>query len=282
MENKEEYLKKIHEVEVEILDEIVRICNLHKLNYYLIGGTLLGAVRHKGFIPWDDDLDIVMPRNDYDKFCKLCQFELDEKYMLHNIDTDKKYWLPFAKIRKKNTLFNEKNISTIDAPKGIYVDIFPLDNAICKNSLEQKIRTKKIKAISSVIYFKRGLNLKYKPKTVLLSVILFPFSIRVLSKWQIKLMTKQNKRDCNYYVNFGSNYDTVKQTILKSKYEPSTEVTFEGKKYKTLGDYEFFLKRIYGENYMQLPPVEKRVTHQPIEISFDLTDGKNILGDKNE
>lgn len=282
MENQEGYLKKIHEVEVDILDEIVRICDLHQLNYYLIGGTLLGAVRHKGFIPWDDDLDIVMPRSDYDKFCSFCQSELDERYMLHSIDTDKRYWLPFAKIRKKNTLFNESNISTIDAPKGIYVDIFPLDNALCEDSFEQRIRTKKIKAISSVIYFKRGLNIKFTPKTVLLSIIMFPFSIRALSKYQIKLMTKQNKKDCEYYINFGSNYNTVKQTILKSKYDPTAEVEFEGKKYKTLGDYEFFLKRIYGENYMQLPPMEKRVTHRPVEISFDLTADKNISGDKDE
>ncbi|MBR5060749.1 MAG: LicD family protein, partial [Prevotella sp.] len=86
--NKEQ-LNKLHTIEIEILDEIVRICDKHNLRYCLIGGTLLGAIRHKGFIPWDDDLDIAMPRKDYEIFINLCHTELKNQYYLHNEVSDK-------------------------------------------------------------------------------------------------------------------------------------------------------------------------------------------------
>lgn len=266
----DEYIRRLQKTEQEILDEIVRICDKFHLTYYLIGGTLLGAVRHRGFIPWDDDLDIAMPREDYDRFCGLCAGELDPQYELHSIDTDRTYWLPFAKIRKKNTIFEEKNIRGLDAPMGIYVDIFPLDHAKCVDCPEQRIRTKIIKGISSVIYAKRGLPIVLSRKSKLLARLL-PVSIAALTKWQIRLMTKHNGRQCDYYINFGSNYNTVKQTMPKSVFDPGCQLEFEGKMYRALSDYRYFLKRIYGENYMQLPPAEKRVTHRPVRIIFDTT-----------
>lgn len=264
----DEYIRRLQRVEQEILDEIVRVCDEFNLKYYLIGGTLLGAVRHKGFIPWDDDLDIAMPRADYDRFCELCGSELDRKYELHSIATDRTYWLPFAKIRKKNTIFEEKNIEGLNAPMGIYVDIFPLDNAKCVDCLEQRIRTKIIKGISAVIYVKRELPVKPSLKARVLASCI-PMSIATLTKFQIRLMTKHNSAECDYYINFGSNYHTVKQTMLKTVFDPACQLEFEGKMYNALADYQYFLKRIYGEDYMQLPPMEKRVTHRPVRVIFD-------------
>lgn len=270
MENKD-YLRKLQLTELEILDEIVRICEKNNLRYYLIGGTLLGAIRHNGFIPWDDDLDIAMPRRDYDMFRELCKTELNENYFLHDIYSDNKYWLLFAKVRKKNTLFEEKNISTIKGERGIYVDIFPLDNALCENSREQRIRTRIIKYLNAVIAYKRKLNLRFSWKTKITSFFIYPFSIKTLKRIQEKLMRKHNKNEAsNFYINFGSNYNTIKQTILKSYFEPASEVIFEGKKYTTLKDPVYFLKRIYGNDFMMLPPEEKRITHSPLRISFDL------------
>lgn len=266
-----DYLRKLQLTEKEILDEIVRICEDNSLNYYLIGGTLLGAVRHKGFIPWDDDLDIVMPRKDYDKFRKLCvDGALKEKYHLHSLDTDPEYWLIFAKVRKKNTLFNEKNIACIEAPKGIYVDIFPLDEARSVAALGKRIRTKIIKWLSMAIYRRRGLQFTYGRTKEIALAFLSMFSIKTISAIQNWLMQFENGKGGEYYVNYGSNYETEKQTMLKTVYEPAGQIEFEGTMYKCPRDYEYVLCRIYGENYMTLPPVEKRITHQPVAISFDL------------
>ena len=121
-----ETLDKLHQVELEILDDFVSVCEKHKLRYFLTGGTMLGAIRHKGFIPWDDDIDIGMPREDYDKFIKIGSEALGNKYTLDCFELNKKYYLPFAKIKKNNTIFDEglddKN------HKGIFIDIIPFEN----------------------------------------------------------------------------------------------------------------------------------------------------------
>ena len=90
-------LCRLHEEMFIIYKEIARICDKHNLKYFVVGGTLLGAVVHKGYIPWDDDLDIAMPRDDYDKFINVFSKELDERFYLHHTTTDPNYWLPFAK-----------------------------------------------------------------------------------------------------------------------------------------------------------------------------------------
>lgn len=258
-------LRRLQLTQVEILDEIVRICESNDIRYYLVGGTLLGAIRHKGFIPWDDDLDIAMPRQDYVKFCKLCETQLDSKYFLHNAETDDNYWLIFSKIRKKGTVINEGNIKDLDIEKGIFVDIFPFDDAPKE---KKRVRTKIIKSLATTISLKIGISLRYTKKQKMVATILKPFSIKTLSKLQQKIMTLDNGKNYPYYINYGSNYDTVKQTIPKDKYEPYKVAEFEGKNYRIPNDADYVLRRIYN-NYMELPPAEKQVLrHKPEYIDF--------------
>lgn len=258
-------LRRLQLTELEILDEIVRICENNDIHYYLVGGTLLGAIRHNGFIPWDDDLDIAMPRKDYLRFCELCKTQLDQKYFLHNAQTDDKYWLIFAKVRKKRTEINEANIKHLDTEKGIYVDIFPFDDA---PQQKKRFRTKIIKTLSTAIYNKRGISLKFTKKQKAVAFVLRPFSIKFLTILQNKLMTIDANKNYPYYINYGSNYDTVKQTIPKDKYEPYKLAEFENKKYRIPNDADYVLRRIFNE-YMELPPVEKQVLrHKPEYIDF--------------
>ena len=98
-------MNQIQQHQLNMAKEVDRICKKYNLRYSIAGGTLLGAIRHQGFIPWDDDLDISMPREDYDKFIKIAQQELGKKYFLQTWDTDKNFVFPFAKIRENNTLF---------------------------------------------------------------------------------------------------------------------------------------------------------------------------------
>lgn len=265
-----ELLRKLQLTQVEMLDEIVRICNKYELQYFLIGGTLLGAVRHKGFIPWDDDLDIAMPRKDYNKFIKIAKKELNEKYYLHDIEFDSKYWVSFVKVRKYNTIFEPIQDSTIDTKyKGVYVDIFPLDNANREKSLFQDIQAKICKGLTSFQY--RRSHATMITKTPFGIKLLYPllslFSIKCISKIINNVMQLNKNENSKYFINIGSFINVHKQTMLKEKYLPSTELEFEGKKYSVPNDYDYVLKRLYGD-YMKLPPEEKRVTHNPNRIEL--------------
>lgn len=265
-----ELLRKLQLTQVEMLDEIVRICNKYNLQYFLIGGTLLGAVRHKGFIPWDDDLDIAMPRKDYNMFRKIAKNELNEKYYLHDIDFDSKYWVSFIKIRKNNTIFEPRQDATIDTPyKGVYVDIFPLDNAKKERSIFQDIQAKICKGLTSFQYRRRKATMI--TKTPLFIKILYPilslFSIRCISKIIDYIMQLNKDEKSKYFINIGSFINVHKQTILKEKFLPSTQIEFEGKDYSVPRDYDYVLNRLYGD-YMILPPENKRITHNPNRIEL--------------
>jgi lipopolysaccharide cholinephosphotransferase len=120
-------IKKLHIIELAMLGEFIRICQKYSLRYYLIGGSALGAVRHSGFIPWDDDIDIGMPRVDYEKFLSVAQAELDADLFLQTHKTDPAYPFSFAKIRNSKTTFIQSDSSHLQMNHGVYIDIFPLD-----------------------------------------------------------------------------------------------------------------------------------------------------------
>lgn len=265
-----ELLRKLQLTEAEMLDEIVRVCDKHKLQYFLIGGTLLGAVRHKGFIPWDDDLDIAMPRKDYEKFQKICSKELNEQYYLHSIDTDPEYWVSFIKVRKKNTVFEPRQDVTIDTPyKGVYIDIFPLDNAKKERSFLQNIQAYACKGLTSFQYRRRKATMVTKTPVGLkiLTPFLSMFSIKTISKWIGSIMQWNKNEKAPYFVNIGSFINFHKQTMPKEKFLPACKIEFEGKLYSAPRDYDYVLHRLYGD-YMQLPPEDKRVTHRPNRIEL--------------
>ncbi|HFU4234888.1 TPA: phosphorylcholine transferase LicD [Streptococcus suis] len=262
-------LEKLQQVETDILNVIVKICEDNNIDYFLVGGTLLGAIRHKGFIPWDDDLDIAMPRKDYDRFVDICLKKLPKEYFIHCKYTDDNYWLPFIKIRKKGTVFEERPMVNIETHKGIFVDVFPLDNANKQKSSLQFFQAYLSKKISGLIMHKRGLDIgQLKLINSLVLKITKSISIRRLSDIRDKIMTLNKNEKSEYYINIGSNYNFTKQTIPKNKYFPLTLVEFEGNNYKAPKDWDYVLKRIYGD-YMKLPPEDKRVTHNPVRLKFE-------------
>ena len=260
-------LKKLHSIEIEILDEFVRICNKHNLQYFLIGGTLLGAVRHKGFIPWDDDLDVAMPRNDYENFLKIAKTELNTNYIIDNKDTNPQYYLNFTKIRKINTIFEQDFQVNYNGPKGIWLDIFPLDEAR-GDTLLIRFQRKLSNIIFSFLHYKNGfiLNKKYILIKKIIGKIVF-FKNIVYLNLQEKVLKMQNNKKYDYIVNLASTYDYKKELMKKEVYFPCKKLKFEGKEYCVPNKYDIYLKQIYG-NYMELPPLDKRVTHKPVRLEF--------------
>jgi len=266
-------LNQLHNTQIEILDEIVRICEKHKLTYYLVGGTLLGAVRHKGFIPWDDDLDIGMPRKNYEKLKKICKKELNKNYYLQDISTDKEYWQCFLKIRKNNTLFDETMIENIDTHKGIFIDIFPYDNLDkigfiykCKWSIFQNL-------LNFSLYY-RGILKKDRVNHKFLCKLCSVFGMNNILKFCTSWMKKYKNEDSKYLVVYPGSYGTERERFEREWILPTKKIEFENKMYSCPNNIDAVLKNVYGD-YMKLPPVEKRVTHLPKKIIFNTKEEKN-------
>ncbi len=264
-----ETLRKLQLTELDILKDVVAILNKYNLNYYLYGGTLLGAIRHKAFIPWDDDIDIAMPRDDYEKFLEICDQELPN-YEIQSPYKTKNYFLPFAKVRKKNTLFLEQQSANIDIFKGIFIDIFPIDN-VEENDFSLKLRALKIRIITDTINYKTK-----RSKTIFYSkywyaVFLFQiFSVKTLLLRQQKIMKKCKNNKSKYLISFGSSFGYRRELVLREWCEPTIEAVFEGERFKIPNNYDAYLTVNYGD-WRKLPPENERVTHNPIKIDFDTT-----------
>lgn len=248
-------LRKLQEKEIQILDEIDRICKKYNIQYYLMWGTLLGAVRHKGFIPWDDDIDIAMDRKEYKKFLKIAPKELKEEYFLQTSFTDKWHPMFFAKVRLNNTAFYAQSDRNIKKHHGIFVDIFPMDCRSSKKSLKNKIGEK----ISTHIFqrIERKKVTCFRGLKILSTTFLAYFR-------DLFLKGKGDKYICD-----GCLLD--KQLFLKSE-----NIVFEGKEYLAPHKAHEVLQTIYGD-YMQLPPENERIAHKPAFISFNLAeDGRKL------
>ena len=268
-------LRKLQLTEVEILNEIDKICKDNSIEYFLIGGTLLGAIRHKGFIPWDDDIDIVMPRSDYEKFIKICKTQLADDYMLQSYRTFANHFFSYMKIRKKDTVFLEKSVAHMDMHHGIFVDIFPLDySTFSGDSLVTKFKYKLFTHLRYQIGNKVGLYENSRQTSSvfakLMTFLCTFYSVSALSEMQRRIISLHfNKK---YFVNYGGRYGISKETMPVEYYLPSVEVGFEGSMYRAPARYHDVLVNTYGKDYMELPPESERVTHDPLKISFALND----------
>ena len=137
-------IKLIQKKMLEIICEVDRICREEKINYILYGGSLIGAIRHKGFSPWDDDLDIAMLREDYDKFVKIASCKFSNEFVFCTTETENKYPYNFGKVRARNTIFKEEFTADLDINHGIWIDVIPMDYICEKDGFKLKLIRKLI------------------------------------------------------------------------------------------------------------------------------------------
>ena len=236
---------------LETLIEVDRICKKYNIKYWLVSGTLLGAVRHKGFIPWDDDLDIAMPLEDYNRFLSIAKKELSINMFLQIYETDSEFPYDFAKIRNSKGKIIEKHEKDkiIKYNQGIFIDIFP------------------------AITIKRGFFFKYLYKFNFLIIKLFSYKYlnqSFIRRNLIKLFDNMMHQgfDCNTCkVIWSAKLPALNFYIDYNLIFPLTNIEFEGNNFFAPYDSEEMLKILFGKDYMQLPPKDKRLTHsEQIEI----------------
>lgn len=271
-----EILKKVQDIGLELLVEFDRICRKHSINYAISGGTLLGAVRHKGFIPWDDDIDVAMLYDDYLKFEKIAEIELDKtRFFLQNQKSDKDTHLVFPTIRRNGTVYCKPGRSAYDTHRGVVLDIMlfyddaptriqrRIQTAICRfyktltwGHMEHAKFKGKIWKVSYEIARKKGGN-KYTYAKFL--------------KWADKYNQGPNKKnDRLTYLSVGRNPYNNAFTNRKT-YKNLVDIEFEGHIVKTSENYKEVLEFLYGRDYMRYPSLNGRcATHMPGDIELNV------------
>lgn len=258
---KEVSLTEMHQLQLRIMDCIHEYCVSNNIRYSLGGGTLLGAIRHKGFIPWDDDMDIMMPRPDYERFIK--GFHKQYNYCeVQHWRYDKSYYLPWAKVYDNRTVLQEKCLRT-----GVYIDIFPIDGIPSEEHHDQYARGYGKRAWRPMVFTRPFRERPFKWKIV--SLILLPknFFHRLCDSYLMQYDFETSPCTGCTTGSYGKleymGPDTFKKYI---------DMDFEGRKLKAIAEYDAYLTKHYGD-YMQLPPEEKQVSHHKYECWWK--DGEN-------
>lgn len=264
-------LRKLQLLELKIAKEIKRVCEKNNISYFLVGGTLLGAVRHQGFIPWDDDFDIGMKRADFIKFLEVCPKDLGNNFFLQTHVTDKGYGKFYAKIRLNDTHFTEYVASGASCHDGIFVDIFPYDFT-SELEKERKKLISKINTLSNLYQYKKNYkmwnrDLFHKCYYYLCRFLGIFRTSSQLEKSVEKIATMFDSSEYPYVISY---FDCTRQKeyISISDLNNLKDYIFEDTTFKGPLDAGVYLTAVYGD-YMELPPEENRYNrHDVVNLDF--------------
>lgn len=267
MTDNDKILERLHGVLLEILMEFDRICRKHNIQYFLDSGTALGAVRHGGFIPWDDDIDVGMLRSDYDRFMEIAPSEIGENFYLLHKGADSNYKREHAKLCKLGTVYPEEGTEGLKC-RGIFIDLFPFDYISDNKSIShlefilKRYATSRLRIRKADPHTQKGYQ-----RLVCYLLKIVPLSwMKSLFTWSL---LHHNKRKTNTVTCFLYHMCDRRDIVFPvSTLYPCKDVQFEGKVVRIMNDPHDYLTRMY-RNYMELPPVEKREYHFEGEIIFD-------------
>ena len=273
-------LRSVQLTQLDISKEIKKICEKHQIPYFLDGGSLLGAVRHQGFIPWDDDMDFGMLREDYERFLQIAPQELPAPLFLQTTETDSGYGYAFAKIRNRDSLYLERVSQNSTENHGIFVDIFPYDALPDDARKAQKLyhQLTALKMILKVkVHYKpwnasENINKKrwflYLPARFL---SVFMPKERIVKQYN-RIATRYNSSStARYYAQVAESFGHWE--MERAFFSSRVELPFENVTFSAPGDYDGFLTAGYGD-YMKLPPEDKRSsTHGILQVKL----GKPLL-----
>lgn len=283
-----EVLEKLHALLTEMLGDFQMVCDKYGLEYFALYGTAIGAVRHKGFIPWDDDLDIGMERHDFEKFMEVAEKELGGSYRVASARTDPLYTSTVVKLQLKDTIFISGISRDMDFEQCVFIDIFPLD-AVAPT------RTDAARQLHKTVFFDRLMYLRGTAYPIIpynglkgeaaqavcsfahFLLKLFHVSPKFLFRCFEKEAERYNSGKCTYLAVFGLP-TALRYVFKRESMYPLKEVPFETGVIHLASNNDATLRMEYGD-YMQLPPEDQRVNHCPYILKFP--GEPPIINDKN-
>lgn len=261
-------LRQLQLIELEILIEIDRICRKNKIHYSLTGGTLLGAVRHGGFIPWDDDADISMLRCEYEKFRKACRTDLDEeRFYFQDIDNTAGYRWGYGKLRRKGTVFLRENQENMPYEQGVWVDIFPRDG-IPDGKTGREIHKFSCFVVRKIMWSPVGQKSAKSKWQKVIYMILAKIPECAMKKIYGRLVrTSSHNKHTKLVRALTFPLPNNQKGYERDWYRRYTQVEFENRKFMVQASYRKWLASEFGD-YMQMPPVDQRKVHPVTQLKL--------------
>jgi len=250
---------RLHEHLMDAFSEFDRVCRMRGIPYYLISGSLLGAVRHQGIIPWDDDIDIGLLRPDYERFVGTARQELGKRYFLQTFKSDPGYYQCFAKIRVNGTKFVEASSIDCDIHHGVYIDIFPIDNAP-DSAVVRWLHAGLCKLLNTMALARgkyRDLSPAKNCVARLLRALLWPIPLPTLENWLQAAMQLSRNDESTHVVIIGGPWSYRRECAPRRYFKTRVELRFGGRSASAPAMWHEYLTRQYGD-YMTPPPEEER------------------------